>query len=509
MKTQRKFMIFFLLIYSCIFFACNSQNIPKIQKIKIEDEVKKSILGAYNNNTSPFFILTINCFENCEVNFGFLNNKKERLTLFNNSFDSGTNIVVINLTKAVQNNYLKNFFIESSYKVQIKKIEFNGNSIIIEPYDQGLLELYYEENNQSNIVCDFSNYENTDSYSEKFTIRLYPNQKKTILHQGAFSEKLNIFNKKTKIEMCKNSQIIKAIIVKKDFAQFNKSNDLTPLIADPGTITTWQKKLWRKFDYEIFSWELLPNVLIFDFATYDIQDKYLKRLAFFVEKSGYVGQLWQDKDINHLHGFNAHDYRSQSLADFFNLALQTNFQLNKEEEHLCSVLQKNNIIKKIKADDKDYFIPLNGAIVSISQESPEYLRRSLLGHECYHGIYFTDEKFRIFVDDVRNIVDPQELAFLHSYFFNTPSLKYNPQDDYLLKNEFMAYLLQQSVNNCSKYFSQTLANRKYVREASPDLCQYIIDTKAKSLQYCSQLLEQYINEEYGLKAGRVFLITKE
>ena len=40
-------------------------------------------------------------------------------------------------------------------------------------------------------------------------------------------------------------------------------------------------------DYSIYRWDLIPSVLIFDFKDYVTQDRYLKRLAFFVEKVGF------------------------------------------------------------------------------------------------------------------------------------------------------------------------------------------------------------------------------
>ena len=62
-------------------------------------------------------------------------------------------------------------------------------------------------------------------------------------------------------------------------------------------------------DFDLYRWDLLPTTLIFDFKDYAIQDKYLKRLAFFVEKLGFKGRLASDEEIAGLHGWNAHDYR--------------------------------------------------------------------------------------------------------------------------------------------------------------------------------------------------------
>mgnify|MGYP000928978100 CR=1 FL=1 len=70
-------------------------------------------------------------------------------------------------------------------------------------------------------------------------------------------------------------------------------------------------------EYRWYRWDLLPSVILFDFRNYDIQDAYLKRLAFFVEKRGFVGRLAPNQEIAPLHGWNAHDYKAEDLARFF------------------------------------------------------------------------------------------------------------------------------------------------------------------------------------------------
>ena len=140
---------------------------------------------------------------------------------------------------------------------------------------------------------------------------------------------------------------------------------LSPITADPGIILHWPQAQWRQLSYELFAWEQFPSVLIFDFADYSVQDAYLKRLSFFAEKKGFTGKLLFDEDIASLHGFNAHDYRAETLAAFFQKAEAEHFPLSKSELHLRKVLFHNGIIVRtetgIEAGD--------GAIVSISRQS--------------------------------------------------------------------------------------------------------------------------------------------
>jgi len=60
-----------------------------------------------------------------------------------------------------------------------------------------------------------------------------------------------------------------------------------PISADPGLVLEWPVELWRDSRYEIFRWDRFPSFLIFDTASYVVQDRLVKRLAFFVEKTGF------------------------------------------------------------------------------------------------------------------------------------------------------------------------------------------------------------------------------
>ncbi|MCR4715292.1 MAG: hypothetical protein K5751_13055 [Treponemataceae bacterium] len=274
--------------------------------------------------------------------------------------------------------------------------------------------------------------------------------------------------------------------------------------SDLGCIPTWSSKLWNRKDFELFQWDLFPNILLFDFADYKIQDNYLKRLAFYVEKVGYRGSLWADKDIANLHGYNAHDYRAESLASFFNVAMDENFSLNESEYFLRDILVQYGIIKQY---DDGSFVPGKGGIISISKESPVYLRTSLLAHESFHGIYFVEEAFRNKVSEVCTIMDQKSLNFLKSYFASQPTLGYDLNDTYLVENEIMAYIMQQSVNAQSSYFADNIAWRGSVMNALPDLASYIRSTKASGLTAAAAMLDEYVFSRWGLNAGRTSMVS--
>ena len=281
------------------------------------------------------------------------------------------------------------------------------------------------------------------------------------------------------------------------------SDDFTPITADPGLITAWPQKRWRNKNFEFFSWEQFPSVLIFDFADYNLQNAFLKRLAFFVEKKGFIGTLLTDAQMASSHGFNAHDYRAESLAVFFDKAEKERFALNESELLLRDILFANGVILRSASGIKEG----RGAVVSISRESPRFLRERLLVHEGLHGVYFTEESFRRKVDEVFYATDPVSLRFLKRYFEVNPSLNYNTDDSYLFKNEFMAYTLQQSVGEVKNYYIDRLA--RIINSAEPELCAYIRDTDAAAFTQAAETMSAFLAEKWGINGGRISLISFE
>ena len=279
---------------------------------------------------------------------------------------------------------------------------------------------------------------------------------------------------------------------------------LEPLVTDPGMIPLWPQKAWRHRDYELFEWQQFPGLLFFDTADYQVQDDFFKRLAFFTEKTGYIGTLVSDKDLEGKHGFNAHDYRSETLAAFFTLAERTNFPLNQKELILRDILLHKGIIKKGATGYESGY----GAVISLSQESAMYLRYTFVAHEGFHGIFFVREDFRRQVAAVYQNADPQSVRFLHRYFQLQASLNYNLEDSYLMHNEFMAYVLQQTVNRTGAYFADNLAQRGSMLRSEPELCSYIQSTKGEGFRLASEELSRFVFRNWGIEAGRVSLVSR-
>ena len=287
-------------------------------------------------------------------------------------------------------------------------------------------------------------------------------------------------------------------------AEYYTPPPLSPITADPGLILHWPQTQWRHPSYELFAWEQFPSVLIFDFADYSAQASYLKRLSFFAEKKGFTGNLISDKELAPLHGFNAHDYRAETLAAFFQKAEEEHFPLNKSELHLRAILFHNGIIVRTETGIEAG----NGAIVSISRQSAPGLRYRFITHECLHGIYFTEENFRTVVTGVFRQTDPRAVRFLRRYFEVYSALQYNTDDDYLLQNEFMAYLLQQDSSSLQHYYNK-ISWFRTMNEAEPALCRYMRNTNAKAFMQAAAQMSSFLYTTWGVRGGRIYLAKIE
>jgi len=270
-----------------------------------------------------------------------------------------------------------------------------------------------------------------------------------------------------------------------------------PIVADPGMILAWPIENWRDRRYEFFQWEGFPSLLIFDTADYAVQDRMFKRLAFFVEKAGFVGRLASDNEIAELHGWNAHDYRAEDLTRFFNAARRENFPLLAEERELERILQDAGILAG------------EGGVISISRESADYLRYRFMAHEGFHGLFFIDQDFRDFSRRRWQQLPADAKRFIVS-FFNFQH--YDTTDEYLLVNEFMAHVLQQPVSQAPHYFGKALPARLEetwrqahlpVKDAASDSW----PTLANAFTREAEAFSAYVNGRWGLAAGRVHQVT--
>jgi len=287
---------------------------------------------------------------------------------------------------------------------------------------------------------------------------------------------------------------------------------LEPISKDPRSILSYPLESWRDRRYEVFSWDIFPEILIFDTASYAVQDRLLKRLAFFVEKAGFRGRLAPDEEIAGLHGWNAHDYRAEDLASFFEAARLSSFPLLTEERELQFILLNTGIIRQNSAMQ---ITPGRGAIISISRESDKTdssLRFRFMTHEGFHGIYFIDGEFRDFSRQRWEEFPAFAKKFLLSFF---DFQAYDTKDAALVVTEFMAHVLQQSVQQIAWYFgeyqpSRMIAASPWRRSSLPEKEEVSADGRtywpdiAAAFTAEAEAFSRYVNQRWGFAAGRVW-----
>jgi hypothetical protein len=281
-----------------------------------------------------------------------------------------------------------------------------------------------------------------------------------------------------------------------------------PIPADPGLVLSWPAESWRDRRYEVFRWEQFPSLLIIDFADYAVQDRMLKRLAFFTEKKGFRGRLAPDSEIAGLHAWNAHDYSAEGLARFFQAAREAQFPLLAEERELERILLNEGVIHR--SGGGVTITAGEGGVVSISRESNASLRALFMAHEGYHGIFFIDADFRDFTRKRWRQLPAQARRFIVSYFGYQ---QYDTADENLLVNEFMAHILQQPVSLAGYYFGVTLPSRLESSWRKQDLPprdeatgSWPVLTDAFTRE--AHAFSEYAANRWGLAAGRVSLVKE-
>jgi hypothetical protein len=274
-----------------------------------------------------------------------------------------------------------------------------------------------------------------------------------------------------------------------------------PIPADPGTILTWDRSAWRKPDFELFSWTRFPRVLILDIATYDVQDALLRRIAFFVEKAGHAGRVEPAAALQGLHGYNAHDYRAEDLARFFNAAGKAPGGLSIEEKGLAQLLVDNGLLRQAA----DGFQTGDGCILSISRESAPYLRDLLLTHECFHGAYFSLPGFREATEAEWGSLSTLERDVWVDYL---ASHAYNTADRYLVANEFQSYLMQQPREGVNGFQAVTLTRMRAHSAQSARLARELAAARPTAFLDQFDVLDRALRAAGGLSGGRAFAVRR-
>ncbi len=270
-----------------------------------------------------------------------------------------------------------------------------------------------------------------------------------------------------------------------------------PLPADPSRILAWTEADFRHPGYEIFSWDAHPELLILLFRDYALQDDFLKRLAFYVEKDGFRGRLAPNEQIAPLHGWNAHDYRARDLARFFNQAEEEGFTLNPEELVLRGLLEEEGVIRASGAS----WLEGRGALLSVSLETGPNMRRRFLVHECVHGLYFTNPEFRARAAELWEGAESELKDYVLEFF---DFKKYDLEDSDLMVNEFTGYFLQSPADELADYFALTVSGFLDQDRKGGGRYRSFGQSRKSGFRNLALKLDASFYELFGLNGGRVW-----
>ncbi len=204
------------------------------------------------------------------------------------------------------------------------------------------------------------------------------------------------------------------------------------LLLDPAS-----RQLWRRADWQLFRWQLYPQILIIDTAGYAQLSHFFKRLAFYLEKEDHHGTLLEEQALAGRYAWRGHNYSAQGLASFFQEARRLKMPLNSSEQLLLEIALQERLV----IESNGYLLPGRGGILGVSWESPPTARASILAHEMLHGIFYSVPAFRNAIHTHWQRLVPFERRAWQELLH---SLSYNPADRYLMVNEFHAYLLMYS-----------------------------------------------------------------
>lgn len=249
-------------------------------------------------------------------------------------------------------------------------------------------------------------------------------------------------------------------------------------------------------DYALYRWDALPRTLVFDFRDYAVQDRYVKRLAFFAEKPNFRGRLPENSEIAALHGWNAHDYAAKTLAAFYELARTSGFKLNREELKLLDLVLDAGIV--VRESDGRLSEGL-GAIISITREAPAWLRRTFMDHEAAHALFFQDPEYRALSE---RLWDTQSREARQFWLEHLAWRHYDVSYKYLCFNELQAYITQQAPSRVRAYLSDNVIVR--LSAAYPaKAARYEADTLRilADADIAAAALDSYLRERWDLRAG--------
>ena len=372
-----------------------------------------------------------------------------RLSVFSARVIEQRHTLYVNNLKLVSNN---------NWKFQ-SPTEFNGTGVW--PVELKISGLIYEKLTNQNWLLALRVKNSESENLQRMTI-LLSNSTQEILFTNDLKpgvqyihlhySNIGFYPTNIKLDMLSGQGTLLQAIAIERMPNAEPITDIIGIAADLRQILDVSTYQWRQSEFEIFLWNAprvvqIQPILILDAKNVQILELFFRRLAFFVEKSGYRGELLTNKQLMGLRGYNAHDYSSKDLARFYNLAQQLEIELNSHEDLLRRILVNHGLITLDVSGD---WSSGGGAILGFSRSSTSSLRQLLLFHEVLHGLYFTHEKYQQSVSEVWNELPKESQIF---WIRLLTLIGYDTNYQSLIENEFQAYILQQNMNQLSGFLS--------------------------------------------------------
>jgi hypothetical protein len=258
------------------------------------------------------------------------------------------------------------------------------------------------------------------------------------------------------------------------------------------TILSTGPSAWRVASLELYAWDRFPSILVMDTISYSVQDRMFSRMAFFLEKRGFRGRILTNRELEGRHGWNAHDYGPEGLAAFFNAMSESPVPLSPEERVLRAIALRQGLI----AERQGWYSPGRGGMLAISQSSSLLVRKLLLTHESFHGLFFLSGEYR---DVCFNLWDNLSLSGRSFFLSLLGSLGYDTSDRYVAVNEMQAYLLQQPLGLTETYLKRTAE-----RFPGEKMAASLAAVEGELLQ-TARRLDGYVSSHFGFGAGETLL----
>lgn len=254
-------------------------------------------------------------------------------------------------------------------------------------------------------------------------------------------------------------------------------------------------------DFLLYRWDHFPTMLIVDTADYNTLGLLFNRLAFFIEKNGAAGTLYSDQELEGRFAWNGHNYNAADLALFYNSAQEQNVTLNRYETTLRALLLSIGVLQRTDTSSDEQYVAGEGGVVAISQQSGTYVRRLILQHELLHATFYADEEFRKAVEEVWFALSAQERLGWRAMLGH---LTYDPENEYVMINEFQAYLLAKTAS--ASVAQMTSIAQTVLRSATSSADERegltaLIKDDSRSMRDSASQLSALLTAYSGLAAG--------